>query len=87
MPTRHAIDEKERKLCTEPVEYGFASVRMEGLEPGPEAEAIARRFIEGEPSHEEYHAEMRKLALDIARSATDPLRLSCTQRLRESRGT
>lgn len=48
-------------------EYGFASVRMEGLEPGPEAEAIARRFIEGELSHEEYHAEMRRLALDIAK--------------------
>jgi hypothetical protein len=40
---------------------------MEGLEPGPEAEAIARGFIEGELSHEEYHAEMRRLALDIAK--------------------
>ena len=50
------------------VEYGFASVRMEGLEPGPEADAIAGRFIEGELSHEEYHAEMKRLALDIARA-------------------
>jgi hypothetical protein len=40
---------------------------MEGLEPGPEAEAIARRFIEGELSHAEYHAEVRRLTLDIAR--------------------
>ncbi len=68
MPTNQKIDVKERKLRTEAVEYGFASVRMEGLEPGPEAEAIARRFIEGELSHEEYHAEMRRLALDIARN-------------------
>lgn len=68
MPTKQKIDAKERKLRTEAVEYGFASVRMEGLEPGPEAEAIARRFIEGELSHEEYHAAMRKLALDIARN-------------------
>jgi hypothetical protein len=50
------------------VQYGFSSVRMEGLEPCPEAEAIANRFIEGELTHEEYHAEMRRLALDIARN-------------------
>jgi hypothetical protein len=68
MPTKQKIDGKERKLRAEAVEYGFASVRMEGLEPGPEAEAIARRFIEGELSREEYHAEMRRLALDIARN-------------------
>jgi hypothetical protein len=68
MPTRHKIDDKERKLRTEAVQYGFSSVRMEGLEPGPEAEAIANRFIEGELTHEEYHAEMRRLALDIARN-------------------
>jgi hypothetical protein len=68
MPTKQNIDAKERKLRTEAVQYGFASVRMEGLEPGPEAEAIASRFIEGELSHEEYHAAMRKLALDIARN-------------------
>jgi len=68
MPAKQKIDSKERKLRTEAVEYGFASVRMEGLEPGPEAEAIAKRFIEGELSHEEYHAAMRKLALDIARN-------------------
>jgi uncharacterized membrane protein len=68
MPTRHKIDDKERKLRTEAVQYGFSSVRMEGLEPGPKAEAIANRFIEGELTHEEYHAEMRRLALDIARN-------------------
>jgi hypothetical protein len=51
MPTNQKIDGKELKLRTEAVEYGFASVRMEGLEPGPEAEAVARRFIEGELSH------------------------------------
>jgi hypothetical protein len=65
MPTKRTIGE-QRKLRAEAVEYGFASVRMEGLEPGPEAEAIARRFIEGALTHEEYSAEMRKLALDIA---------------------
>ena len=68
MPIRQKIDDDERKLREEAVQYGFASVRMEGLEPGPEAEAIATRFIEGELTREEYHAEMRKLALDIARN-------------------
>lgn len=68
MPTKQRIDPKELKLRAEAVQYGFASVRMEGLEPGPEAEAIANRFIEGELSHEEYHAAMRRLALDIARN-------------------
>lgn len=68
MPTRQKIDDKERKLRSDAVQYGFASVRMEGLEPGPEAEAIANRFIEGELTQEQYHAEMRKLAMDIARN-------------------
>jgi hypothetical protein len=31
MPTRQKIDGKEWKLRAEAVEYGFASVRMEGL--------------------------------------------------------
>ena len=68
MPTNQKIDGKERKLRAEAVQYGFASVRMEGLEPGPDAEAIATRFIEGELTHQEYHAEMRRLARDVARN-------------------
>lgn len=68
MPTKPKIDGKERKRRAEAVQYGFASVRMEGLEPGSEAEAVAKRFIEGDLTHEEYHAEMRRLALDIARN-------------------
>lgn len=47
------------------MKYGFASVRMEGLEPGPEAEAIAQRFVEGELSWDKYEVAMRKLALSI----------------------
>lgn len=62
------IDAKERRLRAEAVQYGFASVRIEGLEPGPEAEAIARRFVEGELSREEYSDAMRKLALNIAQN-------------------
>lgn len=68
MRSKQKIDGKERNLRSEAVQYGFASVRMEGLEPGPEAEAIANRFIEGDLSHEEYRAEMRRLAVDIARN-------------------
>lgn len=68
MATNRKIHEKEQRLRAEAVRNGFASVRMEGLEPGPEAEAIANRFIQGELSAEEYHSEMRKLALDIARN-------------------
>lgn len=66
------INDKERALRAEAVEYSFASVRLEGLEPGPEAEAIANRFIEGDLSHEEYHAAMRNLARKIARKTTGP---------------
>ena len=66
------IDAKERALRAEAVEYSFASVRMDGLEPGPRAEAIANRFIEGDLSHEEYHAAMRNLAREIARKPAPP---------------
>lgn len=68
MATNRKIHDKEHRLRAEAVRNGFASVRMEGLEPGPEAEAIANRFVNGELSPEEYHSELRKLALDIARS-------------------
>jgi Antitoxin VbhA len=68
MPTNWKIDAKERKLRAEAVQYGFASVRMEGLEPGPEAEALANRFIDGELTREEYFAAVRKLALDLVRN-------------------
>lgn len=64
---KQKLNRKERKVRIEAVEYSFASVRLDGLEPGPQAEAIARRFIEGELSREEYHAEMRRLALDVAK--------------------
>jgi hypothetical protein len=67
MPSQQKIDNKDREVRVEAVQYAFASVRMEGLEPGPEADAIARRFIDGELSLEEYGIEMRKLALEIAR--------------------
>ena len=67
MPTRQKIGVRERNLRAEAVQYAFASVRMEGLEPGREAEAIANRFIAGELSHVEYHAAMKALADRIAR--------------------
>ncbi|HEY5028036.1 MAG TPA: antitoxin VbhA family protein [Candidatus Angelobacter sp.] len=47
MAIRQNIDGKERKLRANAVQCGFASVRMEALEPGPEAEATANHFIEG----------------------------------------
>ena len=68
MPKNGKIDAKERKLRVEAVEYGFASVRMEGLEPGPEAEALARRFVKGELSREEYYDAVRELALSMAQN-------------------
>lgn len=67
MPTRQKIDGKELELGADAVRYGFASVRLEGLEAGSEAEAIASRFVDGELTHEEYHAARRRLARDIAR--------------------
>lgn len=65
MANKVKIDREERELRTKAVKYGFASVRMEGLEPGPEAEAIAQRFVEGELSWDKYEVAMRKLALSI----------------------
>jgi hypothetical protein len=35
------------------VENALASVRMEGLEPSPEAKALFQRYIEGEMTSEE----------------------------------
>lgn len=65
MADKGKIDEQERALRAKAVKYGFASVRMEGLEPGPEAEAIAQRFVDGELSRDEYHLAMRELALSM----------------------
>ena len=67
MPKKQNIDGRERQLRANAVQYAFASVRMEGLEPGSEAEAIANRFIAGELSHAQYHAAMKALAHMIAR--------------------
>lgn len=58
--------DEEHRQRAEAVRYGFAGVRLAGLEPGPEAEAIANRFIDGALSREEYDVEIRKLALAIA---------------------
>jgi hypothetical protein len=68
MANKGKIDEQERALRAKAVKYGFASVRMEGLEPGPEAEAIAQRFVEGELSREQYELAMRELALSVVRN-------------------
>lgn len=68
MANKGKIDEQERALRAEAVEYGFATVRLEGLEPGPEAEAIAQRFVSGELSEEEYELAIKELALSIIRN-------------------
>jgi len=66
MSSKQRIDAKERKLRTEVVHYGFASVRMEGLEvlkqkPLPivssSVNCLTRNII-----------VMRKLGLDIVRN-------------------
>jgi antitoxin VbhA-like protein len=68
MTNKGKIDEQERALRAEAVEYGFATVRLEGLEPGPEAEALAQRFVNGELSEEEYELAIKELALSIIRN-------------------
>jgi hypothetical protein len=54
MSRKSAIDKAERERRARAVSSALASVRIEDLDPGPEALDIAGRFIEGELTIEEF---------------------------------
>ena len=55
------ITEEERAARRARVEQSIASVRLEGLEPSPEAKAIFARYVSGELTIEEMGAEIRAM--------------------------
>jgi hypothetical protein len=61
MPITSKIDKAERERRSQAVASALASVRIEALDPGREALAIASRFIEGELTIEEFGAEISHL--------------------------
>lgn len=50
------VPAKERRRREEAVAFARASVGLEGFKPSVEEEALARRFVQGEISLEEYTA-------------------------------
>jgi Antitoxin VbhA len=59
---KSVISDVERAERIASVEYGRASVRLEGYVIGPEHEALAQRYIDGELTSAEYTAEGLALA-------------------------
>jgi hypothetical protein len=55
------ITEQERQIRENAVEQSLASVRLEGLEPGPHVNEIYGRYINGELTLEEMGGEMEAL--------------------------
>lgn len=61
MPFRSKIDGAERDRRARAVASALASVRIESLDPGAEALAIAERFVEGELTIEEFGTQIGQL--------------------------
>jgi hypothetical protein len=55
------ITEQERQVRENAVEQSLASVRLEGLEPGPHVHEIYGRYINGELTLEEMGSEIEAL--------------------------
>jgi hypothetical protein len=58
--TRNIIDRERAKRLDE-VKQALASVQLEGLEPGDEAQAIFQRYIDGELTLAQMGAEIEAL--------------------------
>jgi hypothetical protein len=61
MPQTLKISAEERANRSDAVEEALASVRLEGLEPGPEALAIFQRHVDGDLNMEEAGKEIEKM--------------------------
>lgn len=61
MPLSSKITEEERAQRMNEVRQALASVRLEGLEPGHEAQSIYQRYIDGAITLEQMGAEIETL--------------------------
>ncbi len=61
MPLTLKITEQERAKRHNEVQQALASVRLEGLEPGDEAQSIYQRYVDGELTLEQMGAEIEAL--------------------------
>jgi hypothetical protein len=61
MPLTAKITAEERAERASNVEEAVHSVRLEGLEPGPEALAIYQRYVEGEITLKQVGSEIDAL--------------------------
>ena len=61
MPSTLKIDEQERAKRLFDVENALASVRLEDLEPGPEAVDIFERYVDGDITLEQVGVEIDAL--------------------------
>jgi hypothetical protein len=61
MPPTLKITEQERAKRLDQVRQALASVRLEGLEPGDDAQSIYQRYVDGELTLEQMGAEIEAL--------------------------
>ena len=61
MPLTLRIADRERTKRLDVVSQALASVRLEGLEPGDEAKAIFKRYVDGGLTLEQMGAEIEAL--------------------------
>lgn len=61
VPLTTNVAENERAKRLDTVRQALSSVRLEGLEPGPEAHSIYHRYVEGELTLDQMGAEIDAL--------------------------
>jgi Antitoxin VbhA len=61
MPLALKITQQERAKRLDEVRQALASVRLEGLEPGPEVHSVYQRYVDGELTLEQMGAEIEAL--------------------------
>ena len=66
MPVKSKIDVTERKKRAQAITSALASVRIEHMDPGPEALAISERFVEGDLTIEEFGIQICELERRVA---------------------
>jgi hypothetical protein len=66
------INDVERAQRADEIAEAVASIRLEGLEPSPEATAIFARYVSGDLSMDETSTEIQALNARRARSVPVP---------------
>lgn len=64
-PHQPATDDQERAARQKAIDFARASVELEGFTLSPEAEAINRRFIDGELTGDEHVAAIHAAVLQV----------------------